>query len=106
MNKRDLLYKLGRAIRKHPEVKEVWKKHGSYWTLKLESNIYLFHDDCNNAIKALYPDGKTFYFGLDFGRFEASQTSELHLQSTIELVESDKGKPISENEADLVYKYL
>jgi hypothetical protein len=71
--KRQKLFELGKAIRRFGQ--ETPKKHGSYWKLKLPNGLEFQHDDYNNSVKAVFPNGSNFYFGMDFGGFTGSHVT-------------------------------
>ena len=93
-NKHKLLIELGRIIEKYGE--QTPKRHGSEWNLLLKSGIRFWHDDYNHAVKAFYPDGSSFYYGMDFGdqgKNEAMLNVSINnFISTIELIKYEKEK--------------
>lgn len=100
-----LLNSLGREIARVGQ--EVYKKHGSYWVLQIQSGIIFTHDDYNGVVIAYYPDGTHFYFGMNFGRMyehDFKNVSILHLQSTIDLVKTEP-KKIMDSEKAMRYVY-
>ncbi|MFZ2992588.1 MAG: hypothetical protein WA061_02620 [Microgenomates group bacterium] len=89
--KKSLHYKLCDVIKKRGT--EVEKKHGSYWVLKLQSKTVFVLDDYSWSLSARYPDKTRFWFGSTWGtdyEREFKYVSELHLLSTIELLEIEK----------------
>ena len=100
--KKHLLYELGKAIRSRAV--DVRKRHGSFWVLKLQSKILFYHDDYNGRVRAVFPNGTNFYYGISFGGFE-SVCSVNHFLATIELVKHEKLVDVSDDEMRLVYTY-